>query len=1182
MNPGRWPIRSIGRVWGGVPSAQIEALRQGLLDEVRQGLKQALVEHPSNSSLVVTLSGFMNEEYQRLLAADQVEQAHEVFDQGTEILDQAIAGAPEAPELREAAARHWSLRLVNERQQMSPEEQNEIRVQARQHAEEAVRLEPAMYEAYALLANLELTQADDAAADPDGRRGHVEAALAIYEKAARDTVMLRNVTAVLTGQNRPRMLLQAFTVALRYYLNRPHEEDSEEILKRAEGFLADAETKYPDAAITCWMRGELAAARGDTTSAIQAFEQANQKRPRPAFWTDYCRLDALPSERLALLYLDYGQVGEAGRYAELARTQYEHELSQTPPVMLIVTSTDILMRLRQSQEALDLLDRYLQVVPDNRSLLAARAAVLGRMGRGGEATDTLGKFTPSEIEARLWRARVAVGQREFDTAEHDLQSVIDDAEATADQVGEARELLVTTMLGRARQFAQQEQYGEAEAQLRPVLNDAHATDGQLREALDVYVRVMSLTERREEALAYVRELAENPPREGMVRMLRTYEVILSEQDQEKRDEKILEVIAQGDDPLTRAREYYSFYASRDDLEKAVTYLPEIRRLQTDEDGQKRVLEEEFRLRLHLGQFDQAAELIVSLSQYRDGQGFDRVGGATYRGELALARDGRDNAEKAVQEFRRALLALPRSAELEIWLARALMMAGRTQEAVEALRRATELNPRSFQAQYLLMLACRQRATELFGDEQAQYEEEARQALERMSALNPEHPAVMAAQAEQEVNADPAAALATFREQWQKNPTAENALRVAQSYPGAWLAQADKPAVAAALTEEAGQFYASAREQLSGVDLLQLMQLAGRFYAVSGNAGVGEALLKDFITQQTGRDHVRAELLLGMFYEEVEEYDAAEQAYQEAQQYVLQEIEDPQTRRELDQQVGVGLIEFFQRRRIPSQVVEVCRWMLDRMDPEEDITQVVRGKLIAALLEAGQLGDAEVEVRDYINDYPDDVDGLVARAQLHLDRNERMAALADLTEVLQANPQHLWARYRRGAIELQRGQFDRAREDLTMAVKLASESRLKLLVRDLLARLYERTDQVDLAERELRAMLDMLDQTGGGADRKQQLSSRLVRLLYGRAQEFGRAQELISEYMEKEPNEPIWPLEMGQLLEARAGEAEANGRDDEARQDYSTAATYYERASGRRGGYAAADHGGASAASGGVG
>lgn len=1175
----------------GAPQDRLEQLWAEYIDGRPDLLAPAVAAHPADADLVTTYAAYLTEQARRLAgraaalrsggdaaqAAALQARSRAALDRAAQTLQTALAERPDSAELHLAGAQCGRLRLALEGEDSGPADRAALIAEIDAAARRAVELDPALFDAYALRAELKLIAPGDEAAGAPPLEERFDAALDIFEQAAQDTLLLakQNLRArLLERVQRTRMLRQGFSAALEFAARTTDAAARDRILARARRFLDDAQTKYPEDPATQFMAGELAMARGDLTAAIQAFEAAD--RASQAFglspgeyWILAAQVGSLPAEKLAVLYLQAGQLGEAERCADLAVAQYERQLGQIAPVRLVLTLAEINARLDRLEQALELLELYSREYPDDPELAAARSVAMARLDRAGALETVSG----TDVAAQFRRYRVALAQEDWTTAGEALRAVLDHPEATEPARAAAREWLVGVELSRARAQAAAKDYAAAEQTLRAVVRDTTASDAQLREALALFVAVMTTANRPAEGRALIEELQQAPPRPGLGPLLESYHVQLSETDPARRDEKLLALIAEVEDPLARARQYFDFYASRNQLERAVPYLAEMRRLQPDDVS---LMDREFRIRVHLRQLDAARELLVPLTQYDEGRGVDRVGGATYRGLLALAEGTPQAAERAIQEFEVALRGLPKDADLEVSLARACLAAGRMGPAIAALERAIGINPRHLEARVLAIAAYEQQAAQSAGDEQRELEARAAAHLAEAEKLAPEDANVQAAQARAREKARPLEAIAACRQRWNSDPQdVANILKLAGLY--ARVANDPRQGSAAerrTVLTEGDAFFDAALGRLADLDLLRLAQSAAAFYGAAGQGEKGVARLRECAARVTGPARVTAELLLAAFYEDLGLPDAAERSYQEAQRVIAQATQDPQERLRLEQQVGREFIDFYQTQRMWPQVVEVCRWLLDRVGAEGEDGQVVRTRLIEALLTDGQLADAATELKDYLARYgEDDTRGRMLRAQWHVLRGDRVAAEQDLGAVLRADPGHILARYTRGVLALRRGAYDQARDDLLEAVARVRQPQLEVLLRDKLAELYERTQKFDLAERELRTMLAVLEGQRGGAGEMQPLVRRLVRLLYGRARQFERAQQLISEYMEKYAGEPVWPFELGRLFEARASANEdlaraAAARGEQARQqeyagaarqDFASAAPYYERA-----------------------
>ncbi len=1168
------------------------ATRDELAEMSENGLRErfeilaAAAEQRTDSPPLLVRLEYVAEEYARLLISRQREsEAGEVLARCRPILTSGLEENPDDADLPLAMAQHLRLSLGLDYDDLSHEQREERMAEIARYASDAQERDPAVFSAYAIQAEMARMSAGP---DPDQPRPLSErysAALDIFEQAAQDTLMLwqENIRAQYTEARRLRMLHDALATAVDYFERSADRAARAAILERAQVFLDDAQTKYPDQAVTHYMMGEFARIQEDVRAAITAFEAAQQKAqsfqaPPPIYWGTL-GITKLPIEHLAELYLKEGQIGEAQRNALQGMQLYEQGLGRTPPLGLIQTTAEILSRLDRLPQAIEVLERYQPSYPNDDRLATALAVARARAGQTERAQEQVEALTGGDLVSQYRRAQILLAQDDLVAAEQTLQNMLDTFEMEDAQRNLTVDTLARTRLRMARKFVQNDDHTAAEQVLHGLIEDPLPADGRIREALTLYVQVMIDADRHSPGREYLAQLDQNPPRPNMQRVLRQHTLFLSEEDTQARDEQMLALIAENEDAQARVQEFYSFYISRDEFGKAAPYLAELRELDPNNTS---YTEREFNLQLVLEDFDAAANLLVELSQYDDGRGLDRAGGATYRAQLALARDGAEGAETAITEYQTALRELPKDADLEVELGRAFLLANRMTEGIEALERAVALNPHQFEARRLLILAYERRANEAFEeDERARYEAKITEHLDVARKLWPREPEVLAAVQRTREREAPLTAITTARAAWEaapEDPQKANALgrlyaRVASTLSG------DPSAEARTQLEQADSFFHAALDTLTEMPQLQLARSASAFYLGAGQIDTGEQVLREVLDQQTGGFKVRAQLLLATYLSEAGVVDAAEREFQEAQRMAHAEVVEPEERAMLDRQVGLAFIEFYKRNDLNAQVVEVCRWLLDRLGPTSEGIRSVRLQLIEGLLTTDALTDAESEIEQYLRDFgAQDLGGLMARAQLRLQRNRRMAAMEDLDQILRLDPKQVWARYTRGTLAAQRGQHDRALEDLLEARSLIRSPNMLFEVHDRLARVYARTGQLDLAERELRAQLDMLGDAEQSAAARQQVIAKIVRLLYVQGKQFDRAQQLISEYMERYPSEATWPYELGALFESRAQSLEAQAArataqndtrragelKQQARDSYEAAAPYFQRAAERAG------------------
>jgi tetratricopeptide (TPR) repeat protein len=1135
----------------GARKAQLNEIVRSFTSQVQQAFEAAVAAHPGDAPIVTTLAGLLQDEGQRLLSdeADSVSDeaarqtataaAGELFARAGQVLQTALAQQEETTataNLHATIASYLYGQLLREKgplltqyatepQQVPAAERDDLTrrlAEIEQHATRATELEPALYSAYTLLSEIKQYETG-----PNGealnRVQRYEKMLAVLDAGRERTLTLRSLRAQLRVEERLLLLRRGYDLALAWWVDPNETGRRTENLARAEVFLKDAQVKYPEHPLTHYMEGQALVARDQIGAAIGAYQQAYDRVEQLRFnqgrlWRNL-GTGRLPSEQLALLYRQQGQSGEAQRFAAAAIREYR-DAGLRPPVPLLVNTAELLAQNNKPQEALDLLNAYRADYPDSQEFTAVRAAVLTRLNPE-EGKQALQEVTGSDVATKLWRSRWAAEQGDLKAAEDTL---------------------------------------------RDVMSDVAATDRQVRDALQQLIGVLSTAGRRSAARTLVQDLLKNPPRASLVRMLKLYDVDLAVEDPEAltADERKaweaqrLAIIAENPDPQARAAEYVAYYIGNRDWEQALTYLTELRKFQPDA---LEYAEQEFRIRLVLGQYREADELSGKLAKYSDGRGFDRAGGAIYRGELALSQG---NAEAAIREFRQAVNVLPKSDELQIKLARGYLIGGRAAEAQAALQQAVEFNPRSFTAYYLLRQLYKQQAAESHGSEREDLENQARKYQATAMELNPRDPQVQTWKREQDEETNPLAAIVVREKTRARSPDdADNLVRLARLYVSAWkkAADANDDAAKGEVLRGAEPFFQATATAEAGLRT-ELLANAAELYVLGGQTEKekGESLLRGFLEQATGENKINAQLLLAQFFQNAGNQAGAEREVQQAQRLTAEVTSDPQERRRLEQRIGLAMINFYDTQRRPDKVAETCRWLLDRLgavNKSDADAQGVRLMLIQSLFGTGQLDDAKAEIETFQREYPDDVRGRVARAQLALQRHDRQEAWEDLGKVLEKDPEHAWAYLTRGRLALEQGRYDAARADLTKAKTLVFKSpALELDVHRALADLYQRTKEFEFAETELRAVLTLLEKQGDRAlAQRQQIVAQLVRLISNSLKQFDRAHKLIDEKRAKYPDDPSWPYELGLLFATRAA-SQKDPRD--ARRDYDQAASYFQR------------------------
>ncbi len=1122
--------------------SELGRMRDEAADRTLAVLERALAAHADDPRLVANTAGVLHAEAQRDASRKEADRAKARLERATQLLSQTLErqGDDPAAELKLLYAQCLQTRF--ELEHPDPEAVDVAREapsldEIDRLAAQATELDPALFDAYVLRADHVQRFARDEAAQRLPLPERLSRALDLLDEARNRTLTLRSLRATLRAEDRVLLLKRGFEIGMAYHLARGAKDSAG--TKRAESFLNDAEVKYREHQLTYWMRAQQEVAAGNLTAAISALEDAIAKAEArfsasaPAYWLVVARVPRLPPEQLSLLYREQRQLGKAAKLAEQALREYA-VLGYRPPITTVRTRAELLAQLGEFQAALDLLNAFQTEYKDDRDLSALRASVLQKLGRPAEEVQTaLAAVSGDDLPTRLFKAQRAA------------------------ELGDA----------------------SAADVLRAICKDDQATTAQATSALRSLLRLQENTSGRAAARAEVQRLLSESPPAALVSTLQQLELELrydprdklTPQQREELDAERLKLLQREPDPLERATALYGYYLDRDELETALKYLEEAQRLKPDD---LRFAEEEFRVRLRLKHFERAGALVAILSQCDHGRGFDQAGGATYRGDLALAKQ---DPQTAVQEYRNAVERLPDSAELQTRLARACLVGNRYQEGVEALQRAIEINPRYFDAYYYLRNAYRRRAELVGGAQREELQKLANEAEAKATELNPNHPDAQAWKREADEERDPFTAVTARMQTWTQTPAdQENLLRLTQLLVRACdkAAASGDEATLARLKAQAEEFFPAALQSTTAEARSAVLRAATGFYSLSKQVEKGEALLKQQIAALSGNQKLEAQLLLAVFYESLGNPDGAEQQFQAAQVLAREVAGDATTRRAQELQVGKEFIAFYQRNGRPDKVVDACRWLLDRLGAAagED-ARGIRLILMETLVNSGRYADAQTEATDFLRTWPDDLGALTLQAQLHLARGEREQASEVFTRVLQKSPDNVFALYSRGRLALMRGRYDRAKEDLTRALAVIDRNpRLEIDVRAQLATLYVRQQQYDLAETELRNMLVGLEARQAPSSQKQKVVSQLARLLYQHMNQFDRARQMLSEYMEKQPAETIWPYEMARLYEAQADrltgearQAKARGegarekeRTEAARQSYASAANYYQR------------------------
>jgi tetratricopeptide (TPR) repeat protein len=995
-------------------------------------------------------------------------------DQVVQVFDRSLKAAPSDPNLLRTRALYAYSRLqvakdAGERRTLADETSG--------YVERALEIEPGMLDLYQIRAALKLVNVTADAADAPAA---YDEALGILKKGFQRSLDLKTPRADIDRKRLEHLslLTRGFMIASQY----PGALDDPAVnarrVQEMRWFADEAELRMKENPLTWFMKGSIALAQKDWNAAIPAIERANSSTDVLLLYRQFGRI---PSEILGLLYREVNSPGEALRFTDKAMEQYRDDLRRTPPLILYLNRGELLNQLDRAQETLDMLDQVATTYPNDERLARVRAGALTRLGRSADAMallESLGK-SQGDVDILIQQATVATRAGDKKSAEEKLRAAF--------EIDPENEVVLTRLFSLI--FGGGREPGSDE-RAQAFLDEART---KIRKPL-------------------------------LIKLLDSWQIAVREKDPARRNELFVKLLESEPDPFRRATDLYNFYISQNDAATAVKYLEEAEKLQPDD---VRVLE------LQLGQAlagrdrakaDRYVARLTSLNA-------DRAGGATYRGSVAATFG---DLAMAQREFEDADRKLPESSGLKVKLAEVYFALGQTERAAEFAATATRINPQDPDGHKLLYRIRRHQ-----GDTKA-----ASESLAAALRLTPNDPALVAEKQFLEDERDPEGSLRTREALRAQRPDdVENLARLGELYGRVRKMLLDRGNAAKA--DEAWQRgHALFTESVSKFPTdVTLANAVRRFYADSGRPDQGYELLKKFIAAQTepsGR--IVGELIVAQLYEQVRRADQANAAFDRAEEIIRDSVTDAQQRRAGLVRLGfqrLGLATRSGQSERAQEIAEGILKQLDKSKPEERAFVLEAQREIArSLLARRKPVEAEAVLNDLLKLDQNDTSALMLRSEMWQQRGNLEKAVDDLSLVLISRPQDIAVRFVRGDHYGRLRRYAAAQEDLSKVKLLAAErpddkvaQDYAMEARSRLVSLYEIQDQFELAERELREMLEIYGEKAGTELFRQRTADRLIALLL-RANRAQKAEQVCAEYMAKFPRSADWPIKLGELLMKR--------------------------------------------------
>lgn len=462
-------------------------------------------------------------------------------------------------------------------------------------------------------------------------QGRVADAIRFYEIAAEPGMMPVKVRSLLIGQLR----LNAMRRLVGLYIDSAERAEGEaseaalaEARRWAEALHEEAGESSP---LTQFAEGQLALAEGKNALAVRRLEAAAAQYDQP-------NADVL--QALATALIRRGQHGEAA--TRLTQVLQTRQGRRQPGVYLQLASLHL--RNGEPGKAMPLLERLLEVAPDNSRALALKAQALIMNADNAEAR------REARAEAiELLEPHVETGDR-------------------------------TLMLRYAQLLRQAGRTDEAVG----LLEAYHADHPDDRGVLQMLVGMDLAAGRRDQAAERLSKATQANPEDQTLGALQL--AVAEELTQEQRMAQAEALLSEEQDPIERHLSLYRLYQRTGQTEKAEAALETLEEAAPDNPVVKEVrLGEAIRNE----NWEQARQIIEWAKSANDGAGVDYAGGAFWEGRLLLAQgEGRE----AAAALRRGLEQMPSDSSGRLLLGMALVQTGDLAAAQRQIERSLEIKP----------------------------------------------------------------------------------------------------------------------------------------------------------------------------------------------------------------------------------------------------------------------------------------------------------------------------------------------------------------------------------------------------------------------------------------------------------------------------------------------------------
>ncbi len=738
--------------------------------------------------------------------------------------------------------------------------------------------------------------------------------------------------------------------------------------KNAQKIVESLEQELGESPLICQLKARIFLANGKLIDAIQEMEKA-----------DNISNGRNPRIKFALakLYMRKGEIGAA-------RDAIESAIKLNPSfIPALRLASLIYLKLGEIDKALATAEKILADNPNDIQALAINLECLVRMGdmQGADSIASKMKKLGANLNWKLQKARILLARGNYTEAESLLKEFL------------------------------KEHPGDKTASI--FLTEIYARTNQIGKAKKIIAQALK-SNPKDAGLKRLEELIAIPDNQKRIARLRE----MREQLLQERLAKSLKVAQEEKDPFKRNIMLFKQYVVRNDLKRAQKYLEQAIKLNPE-----RANIYAFNFALIRKDWD-AAEKCIDLAIRKN---LDGVKGLLYQARYENARgwdylnkkdikNAKKHFAKSVTVLEELLTKLPKDSTVHALLGEGYFWTDRQNEALTQINKALELNPMNPYALRAQSVVQWFELIKTTSPPPALVQAFANNIIKGARSLpydtwfkNKKEWIARQIEKQKQFREDAIGNIKTVLARRNKilkeHPDdIENLLRLAWIYEN--RKEVKNP-------DKAAKYYQLALKQKQTTDILYAYW---DFAIKEKRIDKLEKFLKNLASSLAQKQKSDGYSLLGYFYLLRKDIPKAESAFLQT----LKISDNPDKR--------LDLAVFYNRIGKFDKAAEWARKALKgKLTPARE--KQARILLIDVLLKTGKLADAQNQINEYMNLYPNDIQGKLYQVRIFLEQDKLSEAKQILDKILNKNPENIQALDLRSTVCIYMWQMDQARKDL---------------------------------------------------------------------------------------------------------------------------------------------------------